>query len=152
MNRPFLTCGNFVYENYSKSMFLHSDCLCTKCRRLARIIKSPWARQMSRFTFQTVFIHRKRMDDFNTNFHLDQPGGPPPPLVAPHGGPGGGMDDGSSQMPSQRQVQVIISLTNKLFWHFNPKDDYRLFLELCTCSVHATLPTWVHVSTSNCSE
>ena len=47
------------------------------------------------------------MDDFNTNFHLDQPGGPPPPLVAPHGGPGGGMDDGSSQMPSQRQVQVI---------------------------------------------
>ena len=55
------------------------------------------------------------MDDFNTNFHLDQPGGPPPPLVAPHGGPGGGMDDGLSQMPSQRQVQVILCQTNKIF-------------------------------------
>ena len=55
------------------------------------------------------------MDDFNTNFHLDQPGGPPPPLVAPHGGPGGGMDDGSSQMPSQRQVQVIHCQINIIF-------------------------------------
>lgn len=70
--------------------------------------------------FHTLFLssYRKRMDDFNTNFHLDQPGGPPPPLVAPHGGPGGGMDDGSSQMPSQRQVQVIHCQINIIFWHF----------------------------------
>ena len=67
--------------------------------------------------FHTLFhsSYRKRMDDFNTNFHLDQPGGPPPPLVAPHGGPGGGMDDGSSQMPSQRQVQVIHCQINIIF-------------------------------------
>ena len=78
-----------------------------------------WYHSLVSQVFHTVFLssYRKRMDDFNTNFHLDQPGGPPPPLVAPHGGPGGGMDDGSSQMPSQRQVQVIHCQINTIFWH-----------------------------------